>query len=58
MSGGPRHTVPVDVHLILRRDGKNGSEVLLSRRAGPVYATGLYHCRPDIWIPAKIWSRR
>ncbi|WP_314252829.1 NUDIX domain-containing protein [Streptomyces kutzneri] len=43
MSGGPRHTVPVDVHLVLRRDGGNGPEVLLSRRAGPVYATGLWH---------------
>ncbi|MFD6464831.1 NUDIX domain-containing protein [Streptomyces goshikiensis] len=43
MSGGPRHTVPVDVHLILRRDGESGPEVLLSRRAGPVYATGLWH---------------
>lgn len=44
MSGGPRHTVPVDVHLVLRRDGESGPEILLSRRAGPVYATGLYHC--------------
>lgn len=44
MSGGVRHTVPVDVHLILRRDGEAGPEVLLSRRAGPVYASGLYHC--------------
>ncbi|MFE9846574.1 phosphotransferase [Streptomyces goshikiensis] len=35
--------VPVDVHLILRRDGEAGPEVLLSRRAGPVYATGLWH---------------
>ncbi|MFG2976778.1 NUDIX domain-containing protein [Streptomyces sp. NPDC048331] len=43
MSGGPRHTVPVDVHLVLRRDGGRGPEVLLSRRAGPVYATGLWH---------------
>ncbi|MFB6614997.1 NUDIX domain-containing protein [Streptomyces sp. NPDC085524] len=43
MSGGPRHTVPVDVHLVLRRDGGPGPEVLLSRRAGPVYATGLWH---------------
>ncbi|MFG2989132.1 phosphotransferase [Streptomyces sp. NPDC048257] len=43
MSGGPRHTVPVDVHLVLRRDGDAGPEVLLSRRAGPVYATGLWH---------------
>ncbi|MFE2322724.1 phosphotransferase [Streptomyces sp. NPDC059385] len=43
MSGGARHTVPVDVHLILRRDGESGPEVLLSRRAGPVYATGLWH---------------
>ncbi|MGW6574178.1 NUDIX domain-containing protein [Streptomyces sp. NPDC054945] len=43
MSGGPRHTVPVDVHLVLRRDGHRGPEVLLSRRAGPVYATGLWH---------------
>ncbi|MFJ3832287.1 phosphotransferase [Streptomyces sp. NPDC090046] len=43
MSGSARHTVPVDVHLILRRDGLTGPEVLLSRRAGPVYATGLWH---------------
>ncbi|MEU4949823.1 NUDIX hydrolase [Streptomyces lavendulae] len=43
MSGGGRHTVPVDVHLILRRDGESGPEVLLSRRAGPVYASGLWH---------------
>ncbi len=43
MSGGARHTVPVDVHLILRRDGGSGPEVLLSRRAGPVYASGLWH---------------
>ncbi|MFD8632286.1 phosphotransferase [Streptomyces sp. NPDC059533] len=35
--------VPVDVHLILRRDGERGPEVLLSRRAGPVYASGLWH---------------
>ncbi|MDX6761146.1 MULTISPECIES: NUDIX domain-containing protein [Streptomyces] len=43
MSGGARHTVPVDVHLILRRDGESGPDVLLSRRAGPVYASGLWH---------------
>ncbi|RKT02948.1 ADP-ribose pyrophosphatase YjhB (NUDIX family) [Streptomyces sp. 3211.6] len=43
MSGGARHTVPVDVHLILRRDGESGPQVLLSRRAGPVYASGLWH---------------
>ncbi|MER7468404.1 NUDIX domain-containing protein [Streptomyces sp. NPDC097981] len=43
MSGGARHTVPVDVHLILRHDGESGPEVLLSRRAGPVYASGLWH---------------
>ncbi|GAA2621664.1 hypothetical protein GCM10010425_15250 [Streptomyces spororaveus] len=43
MSGGARYTVPVDVHLILRRDGETGPEVLLSRRAGPVYASGLWH---------------
>ncbi|KOG47227.1 NUDIX hydrolase [Streptomyces virginiae] len=41
--GGPRHTVPVDVHLVLRRDGGSGPEVLLSRRAGPVYAAGMWH---------------
>lgn len=36
--------VPVDVHLILRRDGgEAGPEVLLSRRVGPVYATGMWH---------------
>ncbi|MET8694566.1 NUDIX domain-containing protein [Streptomyces bauhiniae] len=39
MSGRQRYTVPVDVHLILRRD----SEVLMSRRAGEVYAAGLWH---------------
>ncbi|KAA6215651.1 NUDIX domain-containing protein [Streptomyces filamentosus] len=42
MSGG-RHAVPVDVHLLAVREGKNGSEVLLSRRAGGVYAAGLWH---------------
>ncbi|MFI7356195.1 NUDIX domain-containing protein [Streptomyces avidinii] len=35
--------MPVDVHLILRRNGESGPEVLLSRRAGPVYASGLWH---------------
>ncbi|MFF1712221.1 phosphotransferase [Streptomyces sp. NPDC058268] len=39
----PRHQVPVDVHLILRRTGEHGPEVLLSRRAGNVYAHGLQH---------------
>ncbi|MEU7316487.1 phosphotransferase [Streptomyces sp. NPDC007083] len=43
MSGAQRHTEPVDVHLILRRDTGNGPEVLLSRRAGAVYAAGLWH---------------
>jgi 8-oxo-dGTP pyrophosphatase MutT (NUDIX family) len=38
-----RHEVPVDVHLILRRPGDSGTEVLLSRRAGDVYASGLLH---------------
>ncbi|MFJ6783847.1 NUDIX domain-containing protein [Streptomyces yangpuensis] len=35
--------MPVDVHLVLRRDSGNAPEVLLSRRAGPVYASGLWH---------------
>ncbi|MFD8316221.1 phosphotransferase [Kitasatospora purpeofusca] len=39
----PRHQEPVDVHLLLRRDGPAGPEVLLSRRAGHVYAAGLWH---------------
>ncbi|MGW6202315.1 phosphotransferase [Streptomyces sp. NPDC055089] len=43
MSGKPRHTEPVDVHLILRRETGNGPEVFLSRRAGEVYAAGLWH---------------
>ncbi|MET8538639.1 phosphotransferase [Streptomyces sp. NPDC005065] len=43
MSGGQRHTEPVDVHLILLREGERGPEVLLSRRAGQVYAAGLWH---------------
>lgn len=38
-----RHTEAVDVHLVLRRDGKEGPEVLLSRRAGSGYAAGLWH---------------
>ncbi|MBV9023604.1 MAG: phosphotransferase [Streptomycetaceae bacterium] len=42
-STAPRYQVPVDVHLILRRRGDHGAEVLLSRRAGDVYATGLLH---------------
>ncbi|MER5311287.1 NUDIX domain-containing protein [Streptomyces sp. NPDC002773] len=43
MSGAARHTEPVDVHLIAVREGRNGPEVLLSRRAGAVYAAGLWH---------------
>ncbi|MEV6393521.1 phosphotransferase [Streptomyces sp. NPDC051907] len=43
MSGQQRHREPVDVHLILRRDGDAGAEILLSRRAGDVYASGLWH---------------
>ncbi|MFF4174234.1 NUDIX domain-containing protein [Streptomyces sp. NPDC001744] len=43
MSGGERHTVPVDVHLIAVHDGEEGPEVLLSRRAGAVYAAGHWH---------------
>ncbi|MFB7467690.1 NUDIX domain-containing protein [Streptomyces sp. NPDC056224] len=33
--------MPVDVHLVLRRDGEGGPEAQLSRRAGPVYAAGM-----------------
>ncbi|WP_328455518.1 phosphotransferase [Streptomyces sp. NBC_00386] len=40
---GQRHTEPVDVHLILCRETAEGPEVLLSRRAGQVYAAGLWH---------------
>lgn len=40
---GRRHTEPVDVHLILRRETAGGPQVLLSRRAGQVYAVGLWH---------------
>ncbi|WP_328665083.1 phosphotransferase [Streptomyces sp. NBC_00328] len=40
---GQRHTEPVDVHLVLRRETAEGPEVLLSRRAGQVYAAGLWH---------------
>ncbi|MFF9375443.1 NUDIX domain-containing protein [Streptomyces griseoluteus] len=43
MSGPRRHTVPVDMHLILRRETGAGPEVLVSRRAGAVYASGLWH---------------
>ncbi|MFJ8785842.1 phosphotransferase [Streptomyces sp. NPDC102476] len=39
-----RHTEPLDVHLIAVRDGAAGQpEVLLSRRAGEVYAAGCWH---------------
>lgn len=38
-----RHQEPVDVHLILLRSGADGPQILLSRRAGDVYATGLWH---------------
>ncbi|MEE1769058.1 NUDIX domain-containing protein [Streptomyces sp. JV185] len=43
MSGTQRHTEPLDVHLIALRDGASGPEVLLSRRAGDVYAAGCWH---------------
>ncbi|MFE6272319.1 phosphotransferase [Streptomyces goshikiensis] len=43
MSGTQRHTEPLDVHLIAVRDGAAGLEVLLSRRAGEVYASGHWH---------------
>lgn len=40
---GERRPEPLDVDLILRRDTGEGPEVLLSRRAGAVYAAGLWH---------------
>ncbi|MGW5213486.1 phosphotransferase [Streptomyces sp. NPDC004051] len=43
MTGTQRHTEPLDVHLIALRDGSAGPEVLLSRRAGDVYAAGCWH---------------
>src|SRR5690606_12501956 len=43
VSGSERHTVPVDVHLIAVRGVEQGPEVLLSRRAGTVYAAGHWH---------------
>ncbi|MFK0017322.1 phosphotransferase [Streptomyces sp. NPDC091027] len=43
MSGTQRHTEPLDVHLIAVRDTAAGPEVLLSRRAGDVYAPGCWH---------------
>ncbi|GAA2630296.1 hypothetical protein GCM10010425_31540 [Streptomyces spororaveus] len=43
MSGPQRHREVIDVHLILRREGPDGPEVLLSRRAGDVYASGMWH---------------
>lgn len=43
MSGGVRYKLTVDAHLLLRRDGVRGPEVLLSRRAGAVYAAGMWH---------------
>ncbi|OII65548.1 NUDIX hydrolase [Streptomyces sp. CC53] len=43
MTGTQRHTEPLDVHLIALRDSPAGPEVLLSRRAGDVYAAGYWH---------------
>ncbi|MGW2485613.1 NUDIX hydrolase [Streptomyces sp. NPDC001606] len=43
MTRTQRHTEPLDVHLIALRDGPAGPEVLLSRRAGDVYAAGCWH---------------
>lgn len=43
MTGSRRHTEPLDVHLLALRDGTAGPEVLLSRRAGDVYAAGCWH---------------
>ncbi|MGP4043194.1 phosphotransferase [Streptomyces sp. 2A115] len=42
-AAGGRYTAPVDVHLILLREGPEGERVLLSRRAGDVYARGMWH---------------
>ncbi|MFD7409002.1 phosphotransferase [Streptomyces sp. NPDC059866] len=43
MTGAQRHTEPLDVHLIAIRDSEAGPQVLLSRRAGTVYAAGCWH---------------
>ncbi|MFJ2111926.1 NUDIX domain-containing protein [Streptomyces sp. NPDC087850] len=43
MSGPQRHREAIDVHLILLRESPTGAEVLLSRRAGDVYASGMWH---------------
>ncbi|MFJ7207079.1 NUDIX domain-containing protein [Streptomyces sp. NPDC098789] len=45
MSGVERYRLPLDVHLLLVRAGERGREreVLLSRRAGQVYAAGMWH---------------
>ncbi|MFJ2815821.1 NUDIX domain-containing protein [Streptomyces sp. NPDC091279] len=43
MRGRAEYAVPVDVHVILRRGSAGAPEFLLSRRAGPVYASGLWH---------------
>jgi 8-oxo-dGTP pyrophosphatase MutT (NUDIX family) len=43
VTGTQRHTEPLDVHLIAVREGAAGLEVLLSRRAGDVYAAGCWH---------------
>ncbi len=43
-TGPARYRLAVDVHLLLVRYGPDGgAELLLSRRAGAVYATGLWH---------------
>ncbi len=42
-SAAGRYQVPVDVHMVLLREGPTGQQVLLSRRAGEVYASGMWH---------------
>ncbi|MFI0928665.1 NUDIX domain-containing protein [Streptomyces sp. NPDC021012] len=43
MTDDQRYTEPLDVDLIAVRDGATGPEVLLSRRAGEMYAAGCWH---------------
>lgn len=43
MAALTRADAPVDAHLLAVREGARGPEVLLSRRAGGVYASGLWH---------------
>ncbi|MCJ0874303.1 hypothetical protein [Streptomyces sp. AP-93] len=56
-TGPDRYRLPVDVHLLLVRYGPDGGEeLLLSRRAGALYAAGLWHAPSGLFFEALAWQ--